>query len=66
MDARKNCVRCGGRLFLEFDYDAQCNELICISCGHLEPNNASKENRQNSSVYLNSNKRRNLGGLVQT
>jgi hypothetical protein len=37
MDARKICIRCGGRMFLEFDYDTQRYDYVCIACGRLEP-----------------------------
>jgi hypothetical protein len=36
MENRKNCSRCGGRMFLEFDYDTRRYDFVCISCGHLE------------------------------
>jgi hypothetical protein len=40
----KNCTRCGGRMFLEFDYYDQNYDFVCISCGHLEPSILSQLN----------------------
>jgi hypothetical protein len=40
----KNCTRCGGRMFLEFDYYDQNYDFVCISCGRLEPSRLSQSN----------------------
>jgi len=60
MEKRKMCIRCGGRMFLEFDYESRHYDYVCISCGHAEttllddlapqPEKAGREPRKVASL----------------
>jgi hypothetical protein len=63
MDAKKTCVRCGGKMFLEFDYDTQGYDFVCISCGHAEPSGTAKSNSQNDIAGLKDHQPRKVRDL---
>jgi hypothetical protein len=55
MENRKTCIRCCGRMFLEFDYDTQRYDNVCISCGHLEPSTSPGPGRPDNKPAAGKN-----------
>jgi hypothetical protein len=65
MENRKNCKRCQGRMFLEFDYIDQRYDYTCISCGHAEPSIPVNLNPPNNLSNLNGKPLRKVRGYAR-
>jgi hypothetical protein len=63
MDIRNTCIRCGGRMFLEFDYDIQSYDSICISCGYTEQTGKAKSNPKKGGDGLQGHQPRKVKGF---